>query len=260
MSFILSGTAVRNFLHLTRISVIFYKVNDFFSSRNNKKFNFTAFEPLLLFSVFFLPGYLSQGMQEFQPDIFENTWFNLFYIITTLPQVVLTLYIIMLKPGRKLSDFDIYGFKLSDLPKSLLALAGIFVCIIPVGLISILIVPEIDNPVVYGAGWQFSRPSLIPLVLISCIATGYSEEIFFRAYLVKILEKSGVRLIPAAAVSAVLFGSGHIYEGFYAFAATATIGIFLSFVFNKTKSIHTISIAHGLYNFSVLMISMMGAQ
>ena len=110
------------------------------------------------------------------------------------------------------------------------------------GFISLLIVPELDNSAVYGTGWQFGNPRLIPLVLASCILTGYSEEIFFRAYLVKILKISGLKTFPAAAVSAVLFGSGHFYEGLYAFAATAVIGGFLSFVFAKTKSIHTISV------------------
>ncbi|MBI9108234.1 MAG: CPBP family intramembrane metalloprotease [Spirochaetales bacterium] len=197
-------------------------------------------------------------MQEFDSDIFESTWFNLFYIMTTLPQIFLTLYIIILKPGRKLSDYNINRFKPADLLKAAAVLLGIYICIIPVGFISKIFVPDLGNPVVYGAGWQFGNPSLIPLVVISCIATGYSEEIFFRAYLVKSLEKSGLKIVPAAAVSALLFGSGHIYEGFYAFAATAVIAVFLSFVFTKTKSIHAISIGHGLYNFSVLIISMMG--
>jgi hypothetical protein len=231
-------------------------VNEIFSSTNNKKFDFTAFEPLLLFSVFFLPGYISQGMQEFEPDIFESVWFNLFYIITTLPQILLVLYIIILKPGRQLSDFDIFRPRLRDLPGSILTLAGIYLCIIPVGLISIILVPELDNTVVYGTGWQFTTPTLIPIILLSCIATGYSEEIFFRSYLVKSFRRSGLKLAPSAAVSAIIFGSGHLYEGFYAFAATAVIGAFLSFVFAKTKSIHMISIGHGLYNFSVLLISM----
>lgn len=244
-------------MHLAGILVLFYKVNDNFSSTNNKKINFTAFEPLLLFAVFFLPGYISQGIEEFEPDIFENLWFNLFYIVTTLPQIFLVLYIIILKPGRKLSDYDIFGIRRRDIPLSLLVLGGIYVCILPVGYIALWLVPDIDNSVVYGAGWQFSNPGLIPIILISCIATGYSEEIFFRSYLVKSFRNSGLKLIPAAAVSAIVFGSGHIYEGFYAFAATAVIGAFLSFVFHKTKSIHAVSIGHGLYNFSVLIISLM---
>ncbi len=231
-------------------------MNQNISSVKKFFFNITLLEPLLLFSVFFLPGYLTQFLQETAPDMFESTFFNIYYIILTAPQIMLTLYIILLKPGRSLSDFDVRAFKFSDLPKALLTLGGIFLCIIPLGLIATLILPETDNPLIYGTGWKFSRVEIIPLVFISCILTGYNEEIFFRAYLYKTLRKIGSGLLPAAASVSILFGAGHIYEGYFAFVATAVIGAFLSFVFIRTKSIHAVSIGHGLYNFSVLLLSM----
>jgi len=233
-------------------------VNDFFSSTNNKKINLTQFEPLLLFSVLFLPGFISQGVQEAVPDMFESLFFNIYYISTAVPQFLLVLYIIVLRPGRKLADFDIGPFRIADLPKSLLTLVGIYICIIPVGFISMLIEPEIENQLVYGIGWQFSNYKLLPLVFLSCMVTGYTEEIFFRSYLFKSLQNAGAGLLPAAIITSLLFGAGHIYEGYYAFAATAAIGAFLSFIFIKTKSIHTVAIGHGLYNFSVLLIAMTG--
>lgn len=216
-------------------------------------------EPFLLFSVLFLPGFISQGVQEIAPDMFESLFFNIFYIITAVPQLLLILYIISIKPERSLADFDIGKISKIDVPRSLLALIGIYLCIIPIGLITMLLEPEIDNQLVYGSGWSFSDYRLLPIVFISCMATGYLEEIFFRAYLFKSLQKTGAGLIPSAIAVNVLFGSGHIYEGYYAFAATAAIGFFLTWLFVKTKSIHTISIGHGLYNFSVLLIAMTGA-
>lgn len=233
-------------------------MNEFFSSTNNKKIDITLFEPILLFSMFFLPGYMAQGMQEAAPDMFESTFFNFFYIISTIPQILLTLYIIVLKPGRKLSDFNIGRIRLSDIPKSLLTLGGIYLCIIPLGFISFMLIPETDNQLIYGAGWQFSSLRLLPLVLVSCLVTGYCEELFFRSYLFKSLKDSGMKIVTAVIITTLLFGAGHIYEGYFAFAATAVIGAFLSFVFIKTKSIHVIAIGHGLYNFSVLLIAMMG--
>lgn len=231
-------------------------MNEFFSSRNLKKIDLTLFEPLLLFSAFFLPGYISQGIQEIAPDMFESAFFNIFYLVSTVPQILLTLYIIILKPGRSLKDFDIGGFRKKDLLYSLLTLAGIYICILPIGFITVLLEPELDNRMVYGAGWTFSNYRLIPLVFAVCIATGYAEEIFFRSYLFKSLQKVGTGTIPAAVITTLLFGSGHLYEGYYAFAATSVIGAVLMIIFIKTKSIHTVAIGHGLYNFSVLMISM----
>lgn len=233
-------------------------MNEYFSSTNAKKINLPLLEPLLLFSVIFLPGFISQGVQEAAPDMFESLYFNIFYIISAIPQLLLILYIIVLKPGRKLENFDLGAFRVSDIPKSLLTLTGIFLVILPVGYFTVLLEPEIDNQLVYGTGWQFSNFRMIPLVLISCLVTGYTEELFFRSYLFKSLRNFGAGILPSAVTVNLLFGAGHIYEGYYAFAATAVIGAFLTFVFVKTKSIHTIAIGHGLYNFSVLMISMTG--
>ena len=237
-------------------------MNDFFTSTNSKKIISDRIsgllEPLLLFSVFFLPGFISQGVQEAAPDMFESVFFNIYYLVSVVPQVLLVLYIITLKPGRELSDFDIGPLKKRDLPFSLLALAGIYICIVPVGLVSVLIEPELENQFTYGAGWQFSNYKLLPLVFLTCLVTGYTEEIFFRSYLYKSLLKAGTGVIPSVIITSLLFGSGHIYEGYFALASTAVIGAFLSFMFIKTRSIHTVAIGHGLYNFSVLLIAMTG--
>ena len=233
-------------------------MNKIFSSRKKIFFDKNIFEPFLLFAAFFLPGYLAQGFEETAPDMFESAFFNIYYIVSTVPLILLTLYIIVLKPGRDLSDFSIGRFHWKDIPRSLLTLGGIYLCIVPVGFISLFLVPELDNPVVYGTGWQFSSIRLIPLVLLSCLATGYSEEIFFRSYLYTNLKNAGTSTAAAAVLTTLLFGAGHIYEGYYAFAATSVIGAFLSFVFIKTKSIHTVAIGHGLYNLSVLLLSMTG--
>jgi membrane protease YdiL (CAAX protease family) len=163
-----------------------------------------------------------------------------------------------LKPGRKLSDFDIGPFRLKDIFFALVALGGIYICIIPIGYISMLLVPELDNLAVYGSGWQFENLKLLPLVFISCLVTGYCEELFFRSYLYTSLRNAGTAAVTAVIITSVLFGAGHFYEGYYAFAATAAIGGFLSIMFIKTKSIHAIAIGHGLYNFSVLLIAMTG--
>lgn len=233
-------------------------MNKIFSSRKKNFFTYSLFEPFILFCAFFLPGYLAQGFQEAASDMFESLFFNIYYMITIIPQTLLVLYLIFLKPGINLNDFNIVRIKLSDLWKSLLTLAGIYLCIIPAGLIAVFLVPELDNPAVYGSGWQFNNLRMLPIVFLTCIITGYSEEIFFRSYLFTSLKNAGVPFYAAAAAVTLLFGAGHIYEGFYAFAATSLIGAFLMFVFVKTGSIHTVAIGHGLYNFSVLISSMKG--
>ncbi len=235
-------------------------MNEFFSSRNRKKIDLTVFEPLLLFAVFFLPGYLSQGTSDYDPAVFESSWFNFIYIITTLPQILFIIYLIILKPGQPLGDYGIGKIRLKDILLSILTLAGIFACLAIAGTAAMLIEPDYSNSMIYGSGWVFSRPELLPLVFVSCILTGYSEEIFFRAYLINSLTTRGVSLPAAAVLNVLLFASGHIYEGLYAAGAILLIGGFLTFMFIKTRSIHTVAIGHGLYNFSVLLITMLGVM
>lgn len=216
----------------------------------------TLLEPLLLFSVFFLPGYISQGMSDYDFTMFNSVYFNLYYIAQTLPQIMLILYIIILKPKMNLKDYSILRFKLRDIPKAIIILIGIYLCFFLVGNISLFFEDNINNAVVYGNKWTFNSPSLLPLIFISCLLTGYCEEIFFRSYLYTSLIKAGTPVYLSIILSSVLFGSGHLYEGYFAFAATSIIGAFLAFAFIKTKSIHAVSIAHGFYNFSVLLLSL----
>ncbi|MDC7126194.1 MAG: type II CAAX endopeptidase family protein [Spirochaetales bacterium] len=199
-------------------------------------------------------------MEDMNLDMFNSLYFNFMYIITTLPQILLTLYIIVLKPGRNLEQYWIGKIKKTDFLYAVVTFIGIYLCIAFSGLIAVLFEPELDNTLVYGSGWKFNNPALIPLLLISCLLTGYSEEIFFRSYLFKSITNTGLNPILAAVLTSILFGTGHLYEGYYALAATTAIGLFLSAIFIKTRSIHTVAIAHGLYNFSALIISMNGGQ
>ena len=53
----------------------------------------------------------------------------------------------------------------------------------------------------------------------------------------------------------LLFASGHLYQGLPGFAGTLVIGLYLTRLFYSRRNIHLIAITHGLYNFTVLMLS-----
>lgn len=210
-------------------------------------------EPIILFMVFFLPGFLSQS-QVIDGTVFNSVWFNMIYLITVLPQILLVLYLIEKKPDEKIHLYGLGKIKHKDLLFSLLYFFGIMIIVLGTGLISFLLsslgnVPDTEIPL-----WKFDNINIFPLIFITCMATGYSEELFFRSYLISEFHSPDNKKFVIMGTS-LIFALGHVYQGLTGFLGTFAIGIFLASIFIKKRNIHTIAIAHGLYNFTVLMIS-----
>jgi len=214
-------------------------------------------EPIILFMIFFLPGFISQN-KLMDGSAFNSLWFNLMYLITVIPQMMLILYLIGKKEPSKKPLYGLDKFKKKDIWNSIIYFIGIFAIVIITGLFSYFItslltgsmqsIPE-KLPL-----WKFNNKILTPLIFFTCMATGYSEELFFRSYLLSEFNLPGKEIYIITGAS-FIFGLGHIYEGLGGFLGTFAIGIFLSVIFVKNRRLHSIAIAHGLYNFTVLMIS-----
>ena len=207
-------------------------------------------EPILLFAVFFLPGYLFQA-QTIDPGIFDLPLFHLLYQIQTLPLILLLLYILSGKGTHWWVPYRITRFSARDILKGCVVWAGIWATLLPISLLVGLLFPHIANEAT-GIPWRLNRPELLPLVAITSLSTGYWEELFFRAYLDGQLRWIGIGPRRAAAAGILLFAAGHLYQGIIAAAGTAIIGAVLLYAFRRTRSVHTVAIGHGLYNFSVL--------
>ena len=210
-------------------------------------------EPIILFMVFFLPGFISQT-QVVDGSIFNSVWFNFIYIITVIPQILLILYLIEKKPKDKIPLYGITKIEKIDLVYSLLYFAGIMIIIIGTSIISTIITDFGFDSYSEIPLWKLDNKRLIPLILLTCMATGYSEELFFRSYLLTEFHLPG-KEIYAVTGSSILFALGHIYQGLPGFIGTFAIGFFLALIFVRKRRLHTIAIAHGIYNFTVLMIS-----
>lgn len=210
-------------------------------------------EPIILFMVFFLPGFLSQS-QVVDGTVFNSVWFNMIYLITVIPQILLVLYLIEKKPAEQIHLYGITKIEHKDLLYGLLYFAGIMIIIMGTGIISYLISSLGYNKSTEIPLWQFDNIILIPLIFITCMVTGYSEELFFRSYLISEFHSPGKEKYVIFGTS-LIFALGHVYQGLAGFLGTFAIGIFLASIFIKKRKIHTIAIAHGLYNFTVLMIS-----
>jgi len=222
--------------------------------KNQHIFDRFWFEPLLLFAVLYLPGYLSQT-SDYNRSLFDSLSFNLLYIIITLPQILLILYLIRKRETWYPEQYGIRPLTLRDIGSAFLILLCIYIVIVPL-MILLRQGSVSDTTLLQESGWRISRPLMLPVILCTCMLTGYSEELFFRAYLLTVLERQGIRPLVTVCITVLLFSTGHLYQGFESFLGTAGIGFILAVFFLKYRNLHRIGIAHGLYNFFVLLLSL----
>jgi membrane protease YdiL (CAAX protease family) len=217
---------------------------------------------ILLFLVFYLPGYLWPQHELLQSG--ENLGFYMMqFLVIAVPQILLLLYVLTLQVEgagsavqNPFSDFGIHRFRGSDLLHAVLVFAGIFVLLTLLGIILLLLPSESRSLFSSGFRWKLEDPHLIPLVLLFCLVTGYREELFFRSYLITRFQQLQLPIVVGIGVSTLVFAAGHVYQGVAGLAVALIQGLYFSILFVRLKNIHPLAIAHGLYNTSVLIITL----
>lgn len=205
----------------------------------------------LLFAVLFLPGMIAQG-SAVDPRAFEDLFYHLQLLATAVPQILL---VITFSELRRRGSAHRFGWVRPSPRDAITALAGIAGTWLVVGVISVVAGALTGTPGGAAARveWSFDRPELIPLVLVSTLAIGYREEVFYRAYIADRAAEARVNPRPALALGAALFAAGHLYQGIMGFVIALAIGLFLGELYLRTRSLHGIAVAHGIYNLLVLL-------
>ena len=216
----------------------------------------------LLFLLFYLPGYL-WPQQELLDGSGGLRSYMLQFLIIALPQILLLLYIISLRAGENGSDaqdpyteFGILRPRSRDLPIALLVFAGIFALLTLLGFILNLLPPAQRSVFAAGFRWKLEDARLIPLVLLFCLTTGYREELFFRSYLLTRFRQLGLPVFLGIGMSTLLFATGHMYQGVAGLTVALIQGLYFSILFVRFKNVHSLAVAHGLYNATVLVITL----
>ncbi|MBB6480615.1 CPBP family intramembrane glutamic endopeptidase [Spirochaeta isovalerica] len=212
----------------------------------------TLIEAGLLFSLFYLPGYLFlAGIPD--PRSFNSLLYNLQIWILLVPQIFMVIY---LMHRDDLLDFQSFGLVrpgAKDIPFILLAAAGTAAVVMAVQVTIMLVAGEVlpEEPL-----WKLTKYSMIAPVFISSLLTGYSEELFFRSYLYTRLEVLDTEKWSRLIFVNILFAAGHLYEGVPGGFNAFILGCYFSFLFTRKKNIHIPAILHGLYNFSALLLTL----
>lgn len=207
----------------------------------------------LLFSVMFLPGMLTQA-GPVDPTSWDVLYYHLTLLTIAVPQILLVVYVTELRTpgfGRRL------GWRIpepADFVTLAVAVALLFGALTILSVVGSLMAERkaLWEPVVK---WSFTRYELLPFVVLSTMAVGYREEIFYRAYMFARGEEINLHPVVVVAGSSVLFAAGHFYQGWAGFIVALVIGGTFGAVFAWRRSLHAIAIAHGLYNTLVLLAS-----
>lgn len=230
----------------------------------NHEENMPFLEAILLFSVFFLPGYFQQGA-GFNIDRMLSPGFHLFTLLFSLPQMLLIIYIINLRSN---SDLRSYGIvPLRETPVLKVIVSYVFILSIPLLLGSIQQIIGISEPVYENTGIETGieispnfyerlseQPILIFFIAVTCLIIGYFEELFFRVYLIRDFAVNRRAAHLTIIIGSLLFAGGHMYQGFTAAAGTFLIGVILGYRYLAHSSWHEIALAHALYNFTAILL------
>jgi len=212
--------------------------------------------PLIEAALVFLAFYLASYGFALPPGPMASTpQYHISVLALNLPRALLVLYLMAVSDGLAL--FDIWKPRRADLLRGLVVAAGAFAVIVGPGLLFSAF--GIQNPLFA----QSKTPprlglALIPFFLLSSLATGYCEELFFRSYLIRRLEQGGMPTLWAGIASSLLFGSGHGYQGIVGLVSGSLLGLFFSWRWTKGRNIHEIAIGHGLFDsaaFAILIYS-----
>jgi membrane protease YdiL (CAAX protease family) len=86
----------------------------------------------------------------------------------------------------------------------------------------------------------------IPVLLLSAAQNAILEEVVVLGYLMSRLERLGVRPSRAIAISALIRGSYHLYQGAGAFIGNAVMGAIFGVLFRRWGRVTPMIIAHFL--------------
>jgi membrane protease YdiL (CAAX protease family) len=89
-------------------------------------------------------------------------------------------------------------------------------------------------------------PGELRMFYLLSVTAGLCEEFLYRGWLIWYLQALGLALIPAALVSSLIFGLGHLYQGLRGIALTSLVGGFLAAVYLVSGSLYAGMLLHGL--------------
>jgi membrane protease YdiL (CAAX protease family) len=86
----------------------------------------------------------------------------------------------------------------------------------------------------------------LPVLVLAALENGFLEEVLVVGYLITRLDQLRVPAWATIALSAVLRGAYHLYQGFGGFVGNAIMGVLFAWLFRRTRRLCPLVIAHSL--------------
>jgi membrane protease YdiL (CAAX protease family) len=175
-----------------------------------------------------------------------NSWLDLVLQLVVIAEDLVPVALVLYLMARSGESPSLIGLDASEpgrdtLRGALLAAViggtglGLYLAAYRLG-ISLDVVPE-NLPAVW---WR------IPVLILSAAHDGILEEVLVVGYLLRRLDQLGWTPWKAIALSAVLRGSYHLYQGFGAFIGNAAMGVIFGILYRRWGRVTPLIIAHTL--------------
>lgn len=206
----------------------------------------------IIFLLIFLPSYLNQ--QDLPHGLFDSGTYQGQIILHSLLIYFLVRYLLQKKAPPAFPGLTAMSSRIR-LVEILVCLGGLAFLF---ALYSLLVMPLLADLNLIGISEEpvllTDRMMLFP-ALITTFTAALMEEFFFRGYAFFRIIQWGTGKIPALITANIIFAAGHLYEGFPAAVFALVSGIFLSVLVLKKISLYSLSVAHGIFNFTMILIS-----
>lgn len=206
---------------------------------------------------------LVEGTSTLNSSQSSREYFDLTYqlldIVFALVPVLLVIY--LLTDQRQPAELAVRGSGPAPAPRSAFAKIGLTFdrpgkdALQGLGLAALIGIPSLG---LYAVGRALGITTAIipsaldaywwtvPVLILSAIRHGIVEEVIVVGYLLNRFGKFGWGVPAAIAVSAVLRGSYHLYQGFGPFIGNVVMGIVFGWIYTRTKRVMPLVIAHAL--------------
>lgn len=173
------------------------------------------------------------------------------YLAVGTPHIFLIIYLLKLQ-GEPLEKFG-FGRVTATTFIRALACSLVALALMSAFLLLIRLLPiNHESSLLRSLPYYPQHLAELALALPFCLVIGYREELFFRSYLNLRLQELGFKAKWACLLTALLFGLAHLSQGYLSGFAAFLIGLFFGGVFQTTKDLHSLALAHAFYNFLIL--------
>ncbi|WP_253485206.1 CPBP family intramembrane glutamic endopeptidase [Natronocella acetinitrilica] len=178
--------------------------------------------------------------------------------------ILLGMQLLLWRRGQRWRSLGLVNFRLQDVPLGLLALGIVFVVNLLLSGLLLLTSPDVlsghQQELAGVADWLVGGHSLWTLLAITFFI-GFYEEVLARGFILNRCQVLFPGVWAPVILSSVLFGLGHLYQGWFGVVQTAVIGLVFARLMVRWGSLWPLILAHTGLNFASLSVfRLLGAE